>query len=346
MESDELFKSEHALYKPMKQSFSVPFPWQQQQWTHLSNLHETDRLPHALLFVGQAGLGKNLFAMQFAKLLLCKQRQKSKMACQQCKECCLVAANTHPNLSFIIPEKVGQGIKIEQIRHFLQQLNHTTTSSYKIVIISPAENLLMPASNALLKSLEEPTERCLFILLTAKPGLLLPTIRSRCQFIRFTLPPQSLGKAWLREQLPDFKFLHELYYWADGALFTVLDYVATGLWTTHQNLIASLMDLQKKEADPIKLAENYAKLEFSHILSCLMRIVRDIIKCNFKIPIPGDPTILHFLANHLSTNFLFHYFDKLLLLQRSIKTALNQQLMLEELFCCWALGFIDHDEKL
>ena len=313
-------------------------PWQQQQWVDLYQLHSTNRLPHALLFTGQSGLGKYVLAIQFAKTLLCKVTTTAH-ACHTCKNCLLVAAQTHPDLTCIVPESAGKTIKIEQIRHLIQHSNQTTQSAYKIIIINPAESLLAGASNALLKNLEEPTERTLFILISDKPGLLLPTIRSRCQFIRFTPPPSSVGKSWVHHQLADkiddANSIDILYHLANGSPLKALEYAKTGTHTLYGNLLLALTQLLKKEIDPIKLAESYLKTDLSTLLHCLMKITSDLIKCHF---IAGDhASQLHLLAHRLDPIFLLDFFDQLIELQQHAKIALNQALMLEDLFCHWSL---------
>lgn len=316
---------------------SFVLPWQQQQWIDLYQLHHTNRLPHALLFTGQAGLGKYVLAVQFSKTLLCKAKKNPANACHTCKNCLLVDAQTHPDLTCLVPEKAAKHIKIEQIRHIIQHSNQTTQSDYKIIVINPAESLSVGASNALLKNLEEPTDRTLFILISDKPGLLLPTIRSRCQFIRFTPPSLSLGKHWVREQLTDDEVgaVDILYHLANGAPLKALEYAKTGAHQLYQNLLLALTQLRKKEMDPTKLAENYLKTDLSMLLQCLMKIVSDLIKCHF---IPEDQTIpLRLLADGLDHNFLLPFFDQLIELQQQSKIALNQQLLLEDLFCHWSL---------
>jgi len=319
---------------------AAPLPWQQQQWNHLYQCHQADRLAHALLLTGQIGLGKDLFAAHFAKTLLCKQSSISG-ACQYCRDCSWVAANTHPDLSRIAPEKISVGIKIEQIRKAMQSLNQTTSSLYKIFIINPADGLFVASSNALLKSLEEPTSRTLFILITDKPGLLLPTVRSRCQIIRFTPPHRTIGKDWLRKQLPDpdTQFLDGLYELADAAPLQAVAYAKTGLFEFYQCLLRAMLGLLKKEIDPIQLAESYIKTDSAVLLRCLMKIVCAVLTCKLQIKSFNSESlrVISVLANAVHTDFLFEYFDKLLNLQRAIKIALNQQLMLEDLFCCWSL---------
>lgn len=324
----------------MQKTLSIPLPWQKRQWKHLHQLYHLGCLPHALLFVGQKGLGKQLFATAFANKVLCKHGINSGVACSHCRDCLLVAANTHPDLLTITPDTPGKGIKIEQIRQLIQRLNQTTASSCKLFIIYPAESLLISSSHALLKSLEEPTPKSLFILITDKPGLLLPTIRSRCQFIHFTPPSLAVAKTWLNGKIPDPKQIDELYYLAEGAPLQALTYAETKQLESYHRLLTSFVQLLKKEIDPIKLAENYVKTDIATLLDCLMKIVRNILKCHFLgYAAQYDKTNpLAILSNELSSVFLLRYFDKLISLQEHYtQVALNQQLLLEDLFCYWFL---------
>lgn len=98
----------------------------------------------------------------------------------------LFSAGTHPDFQVIKPEQTGKVIKIEQIRDLYEwTFSRPSLSATKVAIFDPADAMTVQAANALLKTLEEPSFSTLFILVTARPHLLLPTIRSRCYTIRF-----------------------------------------------------------------------------------------------------------------------------------------------------------------
>ena len=322
--------------------------WHQAIWSQLYQQYQIQRLPHALLFAGASGLGKYRFATRFAQTLLCRQVVDAK-PCQHCRDCCLVAAATHPAFFYLAPEKDSKTIKIEQIRGMVHQLQQTVTATYKVVIINPADSLPIAAANALLKTLEEPTERTLFMLITARAGGLLPTIRSRCQWVRFMVPKPDLAKRWLEQQLLtqtiDIKgdralFVDELYDFAAAAPLQALAYVQTGKFHFYQDLLESIPALVNKKVDPIQLAERYLKADLSFLLYALMYLIRRIIGCKLQSPTEKTraSTSLTLLANQLSFDFLFSYFDHLVEVQRQqTKVALNPQLLLEDLFCHWPL---------
>ena len=154
------------------------------------------RVAHAYLFAGPEGVGKRRIALAFARALLCE----SGKGCGTCGGCIKVAAATHPDLLLVNAD--GAAIKIEQIRSLQQQLVlRSFSGTRKICIIDQAERLTPEAANALLKTLEEPQPGTLLILISSQPERLLPTIRSRCQQLRFARLPRATLSAHLSAAL-------------------------------------------------------------------------------------------------------------------------------------------------
>lgn len=156
-------------------------PWQQQVWQTL-----TQRFPqmgHGLLFYGKPGCGKSQFSQQFIAWLLCLDKQPDR-ACGQCSSCLWLSSDTHPNFVHITTDeenkKQNAKIKIEKIRD-LQPFVQQTVEGWRVVLIEPAEALNIASANALLKTLEEPGERVILILMADHYLKLPATIRSRLQ---------------------------------------------------------------------------------------------------------------------------------------------------------------------
>lgn len=148
----------------------------------LQNLLREGRLPHALLFTGPEGIGKQLVARQVAGSLLC---QKAPEYCGRCPSCHLIAGAKHPDLSILQPE-AGR-IKIDTIRELKKDLVFSPfQSSIRVVLILDAHTMNAAAANALLKTLEEPPAESYFILTSHAPGWIPKTIISRCQSFRFS----------------------------------------------------------------------------------------------------------------------------------------------------------------
>jgi DNA polymerase-3 subunit delta' len=141
---------------------------------------KNDRLAHAYLFEGPDGIGKKLMALALARALFCEERE----GCGECPACRKVDHQNHPDLHLLASD--GSQIKIDQIRKLQQEISlRPLEARVKICLIDGAEALNAAASNALLKTLEEPLPGTLIILLSDKPEMLLDTIRSRCQRLRF-----------------------------------------------------------------------------------------------------------------------------------------------------------------
>ncbi len=155
-------------------------PWQQAPWRKL--MQQLEQLPHALLIAGAMGTGKHRFANQLVARLLCSSPSDN-MACGVCVDCNALGNGIHPRLASITPESdKSKQLKIEQIRAinpFVQQ----SSQGKRIVWIDPAEHLNQAAANALLKNLEEPAASVVFVLVCNNPLALLPTIKSRVQWL-------------------------------------------------------------------------------------------------------------------------------------------------------------------
>ncbi|MDO8494317.1 MAG: DNA polymerase III subunit [Deltaproteobacteria bacterium] len=150
------------------------------QIEQLKKLLRDERIPHAILLSGMEGIGKKMVAFGFAQAIL------------RC-------GNIHPDLHFVIPD--GQSIKIEQIRELKHKASlHSFAGGAKIFILDDADAMTESASNALLKILEEPPADTFLILISSRPNMLLPTIRSRCQIITFQPLPVKELENILREK--------------------------------------------------------------------------------------------------------------------------------------------------
>ncbi|CAN7520119.1 DNA polymerase III subunit delta' [Duganella sp. LjRoot269] len=200
------------------------YPWQEASWQQLQLLRQ--RMPHAILFHGAAGIGKSDFIERFAQGLLCEAVLPDGHACGQCSSCGWFSQQNHPDYRRVRPEALedepaaegeeGEGeskktakstkapskeIKIEQIRALADFMNISThRQGLRVVVLYPAEALNMPASNALLKTLEEPPPGTVFLLASNSLDRLLPTILSRCRKFALPMPSHAEALAWLKAQ--------------------------------------------------------------------------------------------------------------------------------------------------
>jgi DNA polymerase-3 subunit delta' len=142
------------------------------------------RLHHAYLFVGAAGLGKKTIGLSLAKAIHCSVASGD--FCGECADCARIQDGNHPDVRLIEPLAGKKEISIQQIRELEKELNlRSFSGNKKIVILDPATLMNLSAQNALLKTLEEPPNDSLLILIAASVGELLPTLRSRCLRVSF-----------------------------------------------------------------------------------------------------------------------------------------------------------------
>jgi DNA polymerase-3 subunit delta' len=195
-------------------------------WLALPLRHALERQhAHALLIHGPGGVGQFELALALARGWLCEaaDRPLADRPCGRCASCKLHAARSHPDLLVLVPEALrdalgwdlgdggedsGEGkrkpskeIRVEAVRAAIAFA--TTTSARgrgKVVVIHPAERMNDVAASAFLKTLEEPVGAARFLLCSAAPDSLLPTIRSRCQQIALPVPPARDAEVWLADR--------------------------------------------------------------------------------------------------------------------------------------------------
>ncbi len=146
----------------------------------LTEIIESKNISHGYMFLGISGIGKFLFAKEFAKAILCNEQ----IGCNKCKSCIEFDSSNNPDYQVIEPDE--NSIKIEQIRVMNSKIyEKPIISSKKVYIINNADLMTKEAQNCLLKTIEEPPEYAVIILVGANENMFLNTIRSRCVKINF-----------------------------------------------------------------------------------------------------------------------------------------------------------------
>jgi len=235
-------------------------------------------VPHSYIFHGPEGVGKLLLAYQWAKLLLCHDVRKRRMAdanlsidrrledsalsldeiddcCDACQDCHLVDSQTHPDLHIITRDLARYTKKphksqlltlpIDVIREFVIDVAgvHPSRGRARVFIIDNAHDMNWQGQNSLLKTLEEPPEGTFLILVSSKPDMFLPTVRSRCQLVRF----DPLGADFISQQLSQAGIdQQQSWYWADfcdGQLGLALKFANLDFYSVKCDLVKQLSDL-------------------------------------------------------------------------------------------------------
>lgn len=330
----------------------VPLPWQEDAWRSLTARLADGRLPHALLISGEAGLGKTLMAMAFARLALCRA-PKDGVACGSCSSCAQFAAGTHADFNRIeLEERDGKAgedgqlksaISVEQIRELIARLmlSSSRQGGRKLALIAPAELMSISASNSLLKTLEEPPADTLLLLVSAAPGRLPATVRSRCQSVALAAPAAAAGMEWLqaRQQRNDWPVLLGL---SGGAPLAALSLAATGIETRRQAFFAALKRLRSSEANPVMLAV-HPKDAYPELLRLLWSFVSDLIlirSAGASAPLVNRDQLplLQKAAEGIHLRSLYAYLDRIQAAIQALETPANRELTFSVLLSDWANG--------
>jgi len=150
--------------------------------------HQTLTAPtHAWLFTGPPGSGRSLAARAFAQSLQCEQSEPANRGCGHCQACVTIGAGTHADVSIVTTEKVTYAI--EDVRELVANAHdRPSTGRWRIIIIEDADRMTERATNVLLKAIEEPPERTIWMLSAPSPADVLVTIRSRTRHVKLMIP--------------------------------------------------------------------------------------------------------------------------------------------------------------
>jgi DNA polymerase-3 subunit delta' len=235
------------------------------------------RLPPALLLTGPDGVGKRALALAAARALVCETGRGD--PCETCSACSRAARGLHPDVFLIEPETAT--IKIEQVRDMAREvLALPFEGRARGFVVDEAHVMTEQASNALLKSLEEPPATSHVFLVTASPQALLPTIRSRCQTLRFGPLPSALLESYLRERAglsPEEARLRAAL--SGGSIGSALAFDSEAYRTSRNDLLALLERAGRDGAlERMEAAQRLADVEDPALaLTTLRALLRDAL---------------------------------------------------------------------
>jgi DNA polymerase-3 subunit delta' len=318
-------------------------PWNQGVFDKLTELERAQQLGHAYLLLGQKGIGKEYLVRNFSASLFC-QKPQEQAACGECRACHLFLAGTHPDFKYIGLEEGASQIKIEQIRDSRDFLGKTSLmGKYKILLIHSAEKMNVNAANALLKNLEEPTSDTLLFLLSHQPGLLLPTIRSRCQKIKLPQPNEELALQWLQQHISreQAKINLELAY---GAPLLALNYADEEKQQERREIQKRLLELLRSQIVISEAAKTLNAYPVEEVLKIFMlslqQISRTLHSQNETFEADLSTKELQDITNlltfeHIKPLHKFH--SEIIHARRAVQSTANPnaQLLLESLCYQW-----------
>lgn len=233
---------------------------QEQLREHLENAVRAGKVSHAYIINGERNAGKEFIAKTFAMALQCENRQDVE-PCGECHSCKQALSGNHPDIIFITHEKPGT-IGVDDIR---RQINTDVaikpySGPKKIYIVSEGEKMTVQAQNALLKTLEEPPEYAVILILTDNVNTLLPTILSRCVVLNMKPVRDAQIKEYLMENMgiPDYK--------ADICVAFARGNVGKA------RLLANSEEFDKVKEEAITLLKYISEMELHEIVAAIKKI--------------------------------------------------------------------------
>ena len=336
------------------------YPWQHSIWSQIRN--NAINKAQAFIFSGRKGIGQLEFSQVLAKSLLCEQPISMHFACGNCRSCQWFEQGGHPNFYRLEPEaltesdvdatqtlsdskqptedasakrKLSQQITIDQIRHLDQFLYLSAhQSSYKIILINPADSMNVSSANAMLKKMEEPPPQVLFFLVTDRLQALMPTIISRCMKITLPHPDKSSVQNWLHQQGIEENAIDISWFGTSPQL--IKRYLDAGYLTHFDEWIKSIS--LPKHLDAISLAEKLHKLELSMIVSWLQKWCYDLVSFQMVGRVyyhHSHEAIIKTIVAKTEPKQLISFWKQLTQFQQLSKHPLNARLFLEDLILAY-----------
>lgn len=318
-------------------------PWQSSIANWWAGLEQSNRIPHSLLLSGPIGAGKRRLAEQLCLSLYADEQARR-----------LYQAGTHPDFFRLTLEEKRKEIAVAQVRDLASRVTLTAQlDGWRVVWVDPADKLSRGAANALLKILEEPPAGVIFILLADELHRVLPTIRSRCQQLKLTLPSRADAQAWLSQQ-PDVAELtqDEMTNWlalVGGSPLRVLDALAAddddavsdlALAEQRQQLLEQLI---AAKLDPVSVADGLIALsdDVAGHIAWLHSFALDLLKFNNGLDLAYSTNrraaeLLTRLGPHVAPTDVLNYLVSVGHISRGLRGNVNADLSLQSALLPWA----------
>lgn len=318
----------------MKQNMA--YPWLHKVAHQLEKLYQSQKFPHALLLVGQEGLGQESLVTSLSQLLLCLAPNANR-ACGHCRSCYLLSEQHHPDFRYLGENNVN--ISIDDVREIITFLSQASHQSGNRVVVIVADNLTLACANALLKTLEEPPNNTFFILLAKHQSAVLPTVKSRCFVLSIPVPSYKESVNWLQQQYPTAS--------ASDLIWQLK--VAGGVPLTIQPQMTQVLDGSGAQLAKILCAHSPSEFYAEDNQRWLMSDTREalyllyywvtelilFIASGTTVFTDTHATQLASLS-HLSPSRLFEFLDSVVdAIQVLKQPGINKQLLLESLFNKW-----------
>ncbi len=320
----------------------VNYPWHKDTWSNFVNAKNQDHLPHAILLVGEEGIGKLKLAKRMAKSLLCMNTTADNTeACQQCVSCKTYHSFSNPDYLEIRLLEDKKQIGVDQIRALSEFLTFSRSyNTHRVVIINPVERMNLNAANSLLKSLEEPTPETIIILVTAKVSDLLATIKSRCQLLTVKTPTKDETIHWLEQNQATnngAKIDAETLFAMVGSRPLKAEAITQEDIENKQNFFNDLSAVMNQSLSISDMAKKWEKHDFERLINWQLYVVQNAIKkpIGANVNTTEEGEIITQVSQHLNSEEHWHLYQNLIKQKQYIHTSVNPLMFLENMIMLW-----------
>ena len=300
---------------------------------------KTQRINHAYLFIGKDGLGKRKLALEFVRALFCEKKELD--SCGQCVSCKKIKHQNHADVRLSTLKEGSSKFSIGQVREIQQEIIYKPyESSRKVFIIDDADKMSLEAANSLLRTLEEPPEYAVFILLAEDINQLLPTIISRCQQIFFYNVSGDRIEQFLKEKGASDDEARLFSRLSGGSPWLALETLQDEQFLENRSLILDLLSeiktakryqvLQKTEKISNLLGEGFPVFDlistwYRDIILCIEGNYQQIVNVDYLKKLKKE-------CQQYNTDCLITIMERINKLEDYIDKNVNKRLTLEVLF--------------
>ncbi|MGB5830402.1 MAG: DNA polymerase III subunit delta' [Thiohalocapsa sp.] len=320
-------------------------PWLASHWRRLWDAHCSGRLGHAMLLAGPAGIGKRHFGDLFAAALLCGRPGADGQPCGVCAECELLSGGNHPDLVHLGPDpesKSGE-IRVDAVRELCSRQSLTASRGPRAVLQSaPAEAMNLFAANSLLKTLEEPADSTLLMLISEDPSRLTATVTSRCQRLNMLPPDPESARAWLSTRLDDAELdVDLLLRLAHQAPLRALALADRQWLKLREDGFRRFQAVAEGREDPLGAAAAWQQLEAALVLDWIVGWISDLLRISSDgdadyLSNPDRRRDLAALAARINPSACHRFLQQVLKAKALANLPTNKLLLFESLLVRWA----------
>ena len=300
-------------------------PWQKEPFEQISQQFTQGKLPHALLMLGEEGVGRDDFCKFVSQWILCNSPEKAQGACQQCKSCQLFDAGTHPDYHQLEIEEGKTQISIAQVRDLIEHMQESShQAGWKLANITDVHALNASSFNALLKTLEEPQPNTLLIIQAGQLQGVPATIKSRAQIRKVGVADSKMTRDWLNQRhdyiSQEMETALQLF---PNAPYKVEAFVDNGEAFKSSEFIFDFADVTAGQQSPMDVADKWLE-ELPNCVYWSQLMFHDVLytqqgASQSEIQLKQQHEAIEQMASAISAKGIMLLLSKIIELQRLIK---------------------------